>query len=88
MPTATLNSTSEVASLNRLSACTRTCTRPGSAGRRPSAVTATGSVLDSTAPRRTPSRAADPRRRDGRETHGRGGGEDQAEGRIVNGLPI
>jgi hypothetical protein len=47
---ATRNSTSEVASLNRLSACTRTWTFGGSASRLPSAVTATGSVLASTAP--------------------------------------
>ncbi|KIX79132.1 hypothetical protein SF23_02445 [Streptomyces sp. MBRL 10] len=49
--TATRKSTSEVASLKRLSACTRTWTRGGSARRRPSAVTATGSVLARMAPR-------------------------------------
>jgi hypothetical protein len=37
--------------LNRLSALSSTCTRPGSASPRPSAVTATGSVLASSAPR-------------------------------------
>ena len=48
--TAIWNSTRLVPSLNRLSACTRACTRGGSASRRPSALTATGSVLASTAP--------------------------------------
>jgi hypothetical protein len=50
--TATRNSNRLVASLNRLSACTRVCTRGCSASRRPSAVTATGSVLASTVPSR------------------------------------
>lgn len=49
--TATRKSTSDVASLKRLSACTRTWTRGGRARRRPRAVTATGSVLARTAPR-------------------------------------
>ena len=48
--TAIWNSTRLVASLNRLSACTSACTFGGSASRRPSALTATGSVLASTAP--------------------------------------
>ena len=39
-----------MASLNRLSACTRAWTFGGSESRRPSALTATGSVLASTAP--------------------------------------
>src|ERR1700678_1543522 len=49
--TAIWNSTRLVASLNRLSACTSACTLGGSDRRRPSALTATGSVLASTAPR-------------------------------------
>ena len=48
--TAIWNSTKLVASLNRLSACTSACTLGGSESRRPSALTATGSVLASTAP--------------------------------------
>ena len=48
--TAIWNSTRLVASLNRLSACTSACTFGGSESRRPSALTATGSVLASTAP--------------------------------------
>src|SRR5271157_956641 len=48
--TAIWNSTRLVASLNRLSACTSACTLGGSDRRRPSALTATGSVLASTAP--------------------------------------
>src|ERR1700749_1350864 len=48
--TAIWNSTRLVASLNRLSACTSACTLGGSESRRPSALTATGSVLTSTAP--------------------------------------
>ena len=36
--------------MNRLSACTSACTLGGSESRRPSALTATGSVLASTAP--------------------------------------
>src|SRR6516165_8574187 len=48
--TAIWNSTRLVASLNRLSACTSACTFGGSDSRRPSALTATGSVLASTAP--------------------------------------
>src|SRR4051812_9139755 len=47
---ATRKSSRLVASLNRLSACTSACTRGGRDSRRPSAVTATGSVLASTAP--------------------------------------
>ena len=49
--TAIWNSTRLVASLNRLSACTSAWTFGGSESRRPSALTATGSVLASTAPR-------------------------------------
>src|SRR5690349_1755715 len=48
--TAIWNSTRLVASLNKLSACTSACTFGGSESRRPSALTATGSVLASTAP--------------------------------------
>ena len=48
--TAIWNKTRLVPSLNRLSACTSACTRGGSDSRRPSALTATGSVLASTAP--------------------------------------
>lgn len=47
---ATRNSSRLVASLNRLSACTRACTRGGRDNRRANAATATGSVLASTAP--------------------------------------
>src|SRR5436190_15129058 len=47
---ATWKSTSDVASLNRLSPCTSVATRGGSGSRRDSADTATGSVLASTAP--------------------------------------
>lgn len=49
-PTVTRNRIRLVASLNRLSAWTRVCSRGGSDSRRPSAATATGSVLASTAP--------------------------------------
>ena len=48
--TAIWNSTRLVASLNRLSACTSAWIRGGSDSRRPSALTATGSVLARTAP--------------------------------------
>ena len=48
--TAIWNSTRLVPSLNKLSACTSACTRGGRESRRPSALTATGSVLASTAP--------------------------------------
>src|SRR6266581_7154177 len=48
--TAIWNSTRLVASLNRLSACTSAWTFGGSESRRPSALTATGSVLASTDP--------------------------------------
>ena len=50
MDTAIWNSTRLVASLNRLSAWTSAWTRGGRDSRRPSALTATGSVLASTAP--------------------------------------
>ena len=48
--TAIWNSTRLVPSLNKLSACTSACTLAGRDSRRPSALTATGSVLASTAP--------------------------------------
>jgi hypothetical protein len=48
--TAIWYSTRLVPSLNRLSACTSACTLAGSESCRPSAPTATGSVLASTAP--------------------------------------